>query len=295
MSSTRNNQKRLQTPEAASSVNVPEEENNSTQNQGLSFSIPTEFVDLPSRGLYYPDGHPLHNVDSVEIKHMTAKEEDILASPSLIRKGVVLDRMLQSILIDKSIQIKDLLVGDKNALTVAARVTGYGSEYTTHVQCPVCNTKQDFDFDLESGTTVGAAYARQEFNDNIEEVEFTEQNTFVLTLPKSGHAVELKMLTGEDETRLQKYQNKKENSNDASTALTDTLKSIIIRVGEYKNRRDINAFVESMPALDSRYLRKIYQRLVPNIDLTQEFSCSSCGHTQDLEVPVTTDFFWPKS
>ena len=293
MSSTRNNQKRLQA-EAPPVDNSPTPKEEEQQTQGLSFSVPTEFVDLPSKGLYYPHGHPLHSVDTVEIRHMTAKEEDILASQSLIRKGIVLDRMLQSILVDKEIKVKDLLVGDKNALTIAARITGYGAEYATRVTCPACGSAQEFEFDLEIHSTVGAAFNREELNESIDEVEFTENNTFILTLPKSGHKVELKMLTGEDETKLQKYQNSKTKKDDSST-LTDTLKSIIISVAGHKDRNSINGFVEVMPALDSRYLRNIYQKLVPNIDLTQEFSCNSCGHTQDLEVPVTTDFFWPRT
>ena len=112
--SSRNNQQRLGNTDA-SDVNS-ETENNNNQ---LSFSVPTEFVDLPSKGIYYPEGHALHGVESVEIKHMTAKEEDILASESLIRKGIAIDRMLQSLLIDNNLKVKDLLVGDKNALTVA--------------------------------------------------------------------------------------------------------------------------------------------------------------------------------
>jgi len=293
MSSTRNNQKRAKS-ETPSVENTPIEEKPQTQTQGLSFSVPTEFVDLPSKGLYYAAEHPLHAAETVEIRHMTAKEEDILASQSLIRKGIVLDRMLQSILVDKDIKVKDLLVGDKNALTVAARITGYGSDYTTRVTCPACGAAQEFDFDLDSHTTVGAAHNRDELNASIDEVEFTEQNTFILALPKSEHQVELKMLTGEDETRLQKFQNKN-SKDDASSALTDTLKSIIVSVAGHKDRASINGFVDVMPAIDSRYLRGIYQKLVPNIDLTQEFSCGSCGHSQDLEVPVTTDFFWPRS
>ena len=114
----------------------------------LDFVSPTEHVELPSRGRGYPQGHPLHNQETIEIKYMTAKEEDILSSQSLIRKGLAIDRMLQSVLINKDVQVKDLLIGDKNALTVAARVTGYGADYVTTVTCPACSTEQEFDFDL---------------------------------------------------------------------------------------------------------------------------------------------------
>jgi hypothetical protein len=288
--SSRNNQQRLGNTDA-SGVNS-ETENNNNQ---LSFSVPTEFVDLPSKGLYYPENHPLHGVDSVEIKHMTAKEEDILASESLIRKGVAIDRMLQSLLIDNNLKVKDLLVGDKNALTVAARITGYGTEYTTRVTCPACNTVQEFEFDLEEQTTIGAAFDRDQLNESLEGVEMTSNGTFLVELPKSGLTVELKMLTGADEEKLEKFQKQKaKNNNGQSSLLTDTMKSIIIAVDKITERDQINNFVENMPALDSRYLRGIYQQLVPNIDMTQEFSCKKCDHTQALEVPVTTDFFWPQ-
>ena len=288
--SSRNNQQRLGNTDA-SGVNSQSENNN---NQ-LSFSVPTEFVDLPSKGLYYPENHPLHGVDSVEIKHMTAKEEDILASESLIRKGVAIDRMLQSLLIDNNLKVKDLLVGDKNALTVAARITGYGTEYTTRVTCPACNTVQEFEFDLEEQTTTGAAFDREELNEKLEGVEMTSNGTFLVELPKSSLTVELKMLTGADEEKLEKFQKQKaKNNNGQSSLLTDTMKSIIIAVDKITERAQINNFVENMPALDSRYLRGIYQQLVPNIDMTQEFSCKKCDHTQALEVPVTTDFFWPQ-
>jgi hypothetical protein len=296
MSSTRNNQERLGNTDAeASNQQTTQEETNTVQT--LNFAVPTEFVDLPSKGLFYPDGHPLHGVESIEIKHMTAKEEDILSSQSLIRKGVAIDRMLQSVLINKDIQVKDLLIGDKNALTVAARVTGYGADYITTVTCPACSTEQECDFDLTDVDMTGASFDRDELNAQLEGVQITENNTFLVDLPKSNHQVELKMLTGADEDKLTKFQKQKEKTKgkpQQSTVLTDTLKSIITSVAGIKDRKQINQFVESMPAMDSRYLRSAYQKLIPNIDMTQTFSCSECGHEQDLEVPVTTDFFWPQ-
>ena len=98
---------------------------------GFSFVIPTEFVDLPSLGRFYAQNHPLHGKDSIEIKQMTAKEEDILTSRTLLKKGVALERLLQSIIVDKTIDPKTLLIGDRNAIIVAARVSGYGNDYST--------------------------------------------------------------------------------------------------------------------------------------------------------------------
>ena len=119
---------------------------------GLSFVAPTEFVVLPSGGKYYPEGHPLHGEDTVEIRMMTTKQEDILTSRALLKKGVAIDRFIQSILVTKGVTPDSMLVGDKNAILVAARISGYGSEYITQVQCPVCQERSKFEFDLEEYT-----------------------------------------------------------------------------------------------------------------------------------------------
>ena len=117
-----------------------------SSDQSFSWTNPTEFVDLPSEGLRYPQGHPLHNQTSVEIRHMTAKEEDILTSESLIRKGIVLDRLIDSVLVNKSIKAESLLIGDKNAILIAARVTGYGEDYDVSINCPNCGETNNRDY-----------------------------------------------------------------------------------------------------------------------------------------------------
>ncbi len=110
--------------------------------------MPTEFVELPSQGKYYPARHPLHNKESVKVRQMTAKEEDILTSRTLLKKGIALDRLLTNIIVDKSIDPQALLVGDRNAIIISTRVSGYGSEYSTKVSCPSCGTAQPYVFDL---------------------------------------------------------------------------------------------------------------------------------------------------
>ena len=146
----RNNQDRVAVPQQVppestqtNQIQIP----NVEKPQPMQFSVPTEFVDLPSKGKYYPQGHPLRGRESVEVKFMTAKEEDILASTALIRRGVVFERLLQSVMLDR-IDPNDLLIGDKNALLIATRISGYGPEYETEVQCPSCSNKSEFTFDL---------------------------------------------------------------------------------------------------------------------------------------------------
>ncbi len=120
------------------------------QAEAFSFVVPTDFVDLPSKGRYYPANHPLYNKDILEIKHMTAKEEDILTSKTLLKKGIAIDRVIANVIVDKSIDPNSLLVGDRNAIVIALRAASYGSRYETKVVCPSCQTKVEFAFSWPS-------------------------------------------------------------------------------------------------------------------------------------------------
>ncbi len=259
-----------------------------TQGDPLSFSVPTEFVDLPSGGRFYPEGHTLHNVESVEIKFMTAKEEDILTSQSLLKKGIAIDRLLQSVIIDKKIKVQDLLIGDKNALLIAARVTGYGGEYNASIRCPSCGSTEEHDFDLESLNSLSGEDP-DEYGATV-----TENGTFIATLPKTGLNVEVRFLNGSDEKYVaqQTKMNKKNNLSDSP--LSTQLRRMIVAVNGSRDGASINNLVNNMPAFDSRYLRGLYSKLSPNVDMNFNFECSTCGHEQTMEVPLTAEFFWPR-
>jgi hypothetical protein len=262
----------------------------------LDFSCPTEFVELPSRGLFYPEEHPLHGQEHIEIRFMTAKDEDILTSKSLLKKGVAIDRFLQNIIVDNKIKVADLLIGDKNALVVASRITGYGSDYKTKVTCPACGTSQDNEFDLEhSSINHGGLDAIAENSpETAENIKETENNTWIVQCPKSKVYAELQLLTGHHEKFLAKAAAMKKKQKLPETSLTDQLRQTIVSVNGNSEKVNINKFIDVMPALDSRFLRTVYEKLMPNIDLTQGFECHSCGFEQEMEVPFTTDFFWPK-
>ena len=94
--------------------------------------FPTEVVDLPSQGLLYPKDSPLSS-GTIEIKYMTAREEDILTSANLIKKGIVIDKLLEALIVDKSIKLDDMLLGDKNAILIASRILAYGKDYEVEV------------------------------------------------------------------------------------------------------------------------------------------------------------------
>lgn len=266
----------------------PQEQENRTES--FSFAVPTEFVELPSKGKYYPAGHPLHNTDSVEIKYMTAKDEDILTSKSLIKKGLAIDRLLQNVLVNKDIDVSGLLVGDKNAIIVATRITGYGSNYETRVTCPVCTKTGEHSFDLNEVSVINGLESLEDFG---VEVDKTSNNTFVIDLPKTRAKVEVTFMTGKEEKSLALLAERKKKNNMPESTLTDQFKTIIASVNGNSDKEIINKFVNSMPAIDSRFLRITYAKLTPNIDLSYDFECSHCGYENKIMIPFTEDFFWP--
>jgi hypothetical protein len=258
----------------------------SEESSGFNWTTPTEFVKLPSGGNFYPADHPLHQQDVVEIRYMTAKEEDILTSQALLKQGIAVDRALQNMLVDKTINVNSLLIGDKNALVVGARITGYGADYNVSVTCPSCQEVNETTFDLQD-----PSYTNFEEGLASEDVTLTDNNTFLFTLPLTKAQIECRLLTGADE--IESYKRLTKNKRNASL-LTDQFRTMIVSVNGDANPLTKEQFIQSMPARDSRYLRSAYGSVVPNIDLTQNFECTSCGYSADMEVPLTADFFWPK-
>ena len=254
----------------------------------LEFSTPTEIVDLPSKGRFYSEGHPLHNQETIEIKYMTAKDEDILTSPTLLKKGLAIDRFIQNVLLDKRIKVPSLLSGDKNAILVSSRINGFGAEYTTKVTCPNCATVSENSFDLSEVQ----AYE----GDDVEDYDIvaTEHNTFVIKLPRTKFEVEVRLLTSKDENELaaKMQANKKRSAHE--TNLTDQLRKIIVSVNGNDELKTIDLFMANLPAFDSRYLRAAYQKVVPGLDMTQYFACQACGFEKEVDIPLTVDFFWSK-
>lgn len=285
----RNNANRVSADKAETKASVAPETTEQQTSTTLSFATPTEFVELPTRGRFYPEGHPLHNQETVEIRYMTAKDEDILSSRTLLKKGLAIERFLQNVIVDNSIDSNELYIGDKNAIMLAARITGYGSEYETTVSCPVCSTSERFAFNLEEvSLNYGEVFAGYDVTE-------AENGTYLVKLPKSGFTVGVRLLTGKDERYLAQLIENKRKHRLPDTLLTDQFKQYIVSIEGHTDPNLVLEFVENMPALDSRYLRTVYQVLTPNVDLTQEYTCDSCGHEEEVDVPFTADFFWPRT
>ena len=203
---SRNNEERFGAAEASLPPPVMQPET-ATSEQTFSFVVPTEFVELPSKGWFYPEDHPLHNQESIEIRYMTAKDEDTLTSSALLKKGIALDRLLQNVIVDKRIQVDDLLVGDKNAILVASRISGYGRAYDVKMTCSTCFETSEYQFDL--------AELNMSYDSDLEEngVTLLSNNTFLLTLPRTNVEVALRLITGADEKALTRLAQKRKKSN----------------------------------------------------------------------------------
>jgi len=236
------------------------------------FKIPTEIVELPSKGLLYPEGNPLAE-GKVEMKYMTAKEEDILTNQVYIKQGVVLDKLLQSLIVTK-INYDDLIVGDKNALMVAARILGYGKDYS-------------FDFDGESYTVDLSTLDNKPFNESL----ITKGvNEFTYTLPNSGTDVTFKILSTSDEKAIDaELAGLKKINKDLSPELSTRLKYIITSVNGNRETKTIREFVDNhLLARDSRLLREYIRQIQPDVNLT---FISNSG--EEVAIPVNLNFFWP--
>jgi hypothetical protein len=250
----------------------------------FGFDIPQESVPLPSRGIIYSVDGPLHNQETIDIKPMTAREEDILTSRAYIKSGTVLTKLLQSCITNKSINPDHLISGDRNALLVSLRITGYGADYDVEVDCPECGSRSKQTFDLSK-----LEIKRLE----IEPVTIGE-NLFEVMLPVTKKSVKVKFLTGSDERDMMiTSERRKKSGMKVETTITDRLMRSIVAVDSIADKNKIGFFVKNMPARDSLALRRFLDQNEPGIVMKSWMNCSSCHEQSEVGLPMGASFFWP--
>jgi len=265
------------------------------QKQVSDYKFPTEIIELPSKGLIYPKDNPLAS-GKIELKYMTAKEEDILTTQSYIKDGTVLDRLFQSLIVSNGeglpIKYVDLVVGDKNAIMIASRILGYGKEYNVEVTDPFSGEKQKETIDLTQ-------FENKEY-DGSKQTEL-HKNEFEFELPQSKRIITFQLLTESKERKVKhelesaKKQSKK-MGDVTSKELTTRLKNMIVSVEGESDRNVINRFVDNeLFAQDSKALRSYIKQVGPDIDLTWEFISDATGDRKEMSMPMDTNFFWPES
>tara|TARA_R100001594_G_scaffold79187_1_gene113849 strand:- start:608 stop:1354 length:747 start_codon:yes stop_codon:yes gene_type:complete len=242
--------------------------------------FPSEVVDLPSEGKVYPKDHPLAS-GKVELKYMTAREEDILTSQNLIKKGLVIDKLLNALILTENVTLDDMVVGDKNAIMVAARILAYGPEYPCQIPNPDTGQLMEYTFNL-------AECPFKKIDTKI------TGNTFQTTLPVSKKKVKFKLITGKDEKSIEEeIESYKKLGAEVTHDITTRLKHSIVEVDGSSEKANINIFVDNMLSKDSIFLRKEIKEVSPDIEMIQKVEIG--GEVVTVDIPMTLNFFWPKS
>ena len=253
-----------------------------TQNAGFpmdeEFKIPTEIINLPSKGAFYPN-----RKSTVEIKYMTAEEDNILFSADLIKSGKVLDVLLESVIKDKDLRPDDMLSGDRNYVLIESRRTGLGDEYKPgKIRCESCSEEFEPTVDLSK------------LKSRELELEPGADGLYEVILPVTKITIKFRLLRGSDEKRLAKSIEKKTATARISKLITERYLLQIMEVNGNKDKIYISKFISAMPTKDSLFFREYNRQVEPGLDLNYEFECSNCGHLQDRDVPITSRLFYPE-
>jgi hypothetical protein len=245
------------------------------------FKFPTEVIDLPSKGLIYPESSPLSS-GAIELKYMSAKEEDILTNQNFIEKGIVIDKLLQSMIVSK-IDYNELFLGDKNAILVAARILGYGAEYNVEITDKY-GKKIPVKINLSSLE-----------NKKINESLFTKgKNEFDFILPQSKVTITFKFLTHGDENKIeQEIKGLKKAFPNESFDITTRLKHQIVAINGDSRDESIRYFVDNMLLTDSRVLRKYINEITPDLDMKFSYEDSKGDIVEGVSIPMNINFLWP--
>lgn len=251
-----------------------------------NYDFPTEVITLPSQGLIYPQSNPLSK-GSVQIKYMTAREEDILSSQNLIKKGVVLDKLFESVVVEPNVNVGDISIGDKNAILLATRILGYGADYNVEVTDPFTYETQKVTIDLSKVQTK-----------EIDESILNRENRYDFVLPTSKKKIKFKLLTHKDEVdinvEIQALNRLVKGDNAVSQDVSTRLRYMIQEIDGNTDRGFINNFVKNnLLARDSKKLREYVRTISPDLDLKYQFTSDITGDSEALDIPFGVGFFYP--
>jgi hypothetical protein len=239
--------------------------------------FPTEVVDLPSQGLLYPTDSPLSS-GTIEIKYMTAREEDILTSANLIKKGIVIDKLLEALIVDKSIKLDDMLLGDKNAILIASRILAYGKEYEVEID----------------GKEVVVDLTTLKEKKLDEKIVVNGSNEFDFQLPATKRKLTFKLLTQSDEKSMDKeIEGYKKIGDGIGYETTTRLKHQILSVDGDAKKASVNNFVDNeFLSMDSRAFRTHVNSINPDVEMKSTL-IDEDGNEKEFTVPMTVTFLWP--
>jgi hypothetical protein len=210
---------------------------------------------------------------------MTAREEDILTNANLIENGTVIDKLLQSLIVTP-INYDDLLLGDKNAILIAARILGYGKDY-------------EFEYNGQSLTIDLGELQTQHLD---ESTMIDGKNEFSYLLPYTNTQITYKLLTSGDERKIEaEIKGLKKINKTSDPQMSTRLKYMITSVNGDAENKTIREFVDNyMLARDARSFREHIKNTQPDIQMKFDYMGSN-GVEEDAVVPMTAGFLWPDS
>ena len=240
----------------------------------------TKSFELPSKGYFYDSENPL-STGTLELRYMTASDEDILSDKQYAKKGETLDKLLHSVITNPEVNLDTMLVGDKAAAVVATRIMAYGPKYTFTFTPPgQMSDSRKVTIDLT------------EINDK--EIEFEKfnktQKTFKHVLPISGDEIEFKLLRHSDQRDMRFETKKLKHSGGPSPTVTLRLKHQIVSVNG--SNQDIGNYVNEMLARDSMSLRRYMDQVSPDIDMVYEYE-NDTGGIDEVPIGLEPEFFFP--
>ena len=250
--------------------------------ENKKFDFPTEVITLPSEGKCYPEDNPLSSGE-IEIKYMTAKEEEILASQNLISKGVVLDKLFESIIADKSINVDDIIIGDKNAIVLATRILGYGPEYK--IKVPTIDGQAELSIDLAKVKTK-----------EVDLDKLSRNNVYEWVSPFGKNVIKFKLLTHGDEKKIDADVRavNRLNKDGASAELTTRYRYMIKSVDGKEDTKSIVNFVNNkFLTRDTKAFREHIKDLQPDMKMEFEYDNPNTGEKERTPIPMGVGFFWP--
>ena len=252
----------------------------------FGWEIPVESVPIPSKGKIYPSESSLSGRERINIKAMTAKEEDILTSRALMSSGTVIDELIKACVTDSDVDVSDMLSGDRTALMVAIRITGYGPDYKLRATCPGCGKSDQYTFNLADMPLKRL---------DIDPIS-PGSNRFEYKLPVSKKTVHFKFLTGRDNDLIDEEANNMSRlfpEDYIGSTVTRRLKFSVISIDGIEDKNKTFKFIENMPAMDSKSLRTYIKKYEPGIDMVGKLNCKSCAKRSEVSLPIGASFFWP--
>lgn len=244
----------------------------------------TFFLELPTKGRFYPDNHPFHDKETIEIKMMTTKEEEILTNPSYVEKEMTVEKLLESIVLEEGFEVNEIFETDKLAILIGARIDAYGEDYPAIIACGGCEKEYTFNINLKE--VIG--------NVRESDIEKTDKNSLIIEVPKSKKVIEFRLLLPSEIASIERTVEKMKKLNINTSLMTEFYKRIILSIDGETNRDNIGQFIDNLKIMDSRFLSAAYYKSLPTLNTVFKSACAHCGQEQEGGMPIQANFFFPE-